>query len=83
MTEFLSNDYDKPNIEDVVNKITSFTEAQRKQFLAVLITSDRFFQGIQGKFIGEPIELKLKPHAVPVWNKPCPTPLKHTAALER
>jgi hypothetical protein len=38
---------------------------------------------IWGECIGQPIKLKLKPHATPVWNKPYPTPLKHRAALER
>jgi hypothetical protein len=66
-----------------VNKITSLTDTQHKQLLAVLIKSDRVFQGIQWEYIGEPIELKLKPHATPVWNKPYPTPLKHRAVLER
>ncbi len=83
VTEFLPNDYDKPNVEDMVNKITGLTESQRKQLLAMLIKNDRVFQGIQGKYVGEPIELKLKPHATPVWNKPYPTPLKHRVALER
>ncbi len=27
VAKFLQNDYDKPNLEDVVNKITSLTEA--------------------------------------------------------
>jgi hypothetical protein len=46
VTKFLPNDYDKPNLEDGVNKITSLTEAQRKQFLAILIKKNRVFQGI-------------------------------------
>jgi hypothetical protein len=55
VTEFLPYDYDKPNLEDMVNKITGLTESQRKQFLAMLIKYDRVFQRIQGKYIGEPI----------------------------
>jgi hypothetical protein len=82
-TKFLPpNDYNKSNLENVVNKITSLTDAQRKQLLAVLIKNDRDFQGIWGEYIREPIELKLKLYATPVWNKPYPTPLKHRAALE-
>jgi hypothetical protein len=46
ITKFLPNDYNKPNLENVVNKITSLTDAQRKQLLAVLIKNDRVFQGI-------------------------------------
>ncbi len=66
ITKFLPNDCDKPNLENVVSKITSLTDAQRRQLLAVLIKNDRVFQGIWGKYIGEPIKLKLKPHATPV-----------------
>ncbi len=40
-------------------------------------------QGIWGKYIGEPIELKLKPHATVVWNKPYPTPLRHRVVFQR
>jgi hypothetical protein len=45
VSKFLPNDYDKPNLEDVVNKIISLTEEQGKLFLAVLIKNDRVFQG--------------------------------------
>ncbi len=45
-TKFLPNDYNKPNLENVVNKITTLTDAKRKQLLAVLIKNDRVFQGI-------------------------------------
>jgi hypothetical protein len=83
VTEFLPTDYDKPNLEDLVNKITGLTESQRKRFLTMLIKNDRVFQESQGKYIGEPIKLKLRPHATPVWNKPYPPPLKHRAALKR
>jgi hypothetical protein len=46
VTEFLPNDYNKPNLENVVNKITSLTDAQPKQLLTVLIKNNRVFQGI-------------------------------------
>jgi hypothetical protein len=46
VSEFLPNDDNKPNLENVVNKITSLTDSQRKQLLAVLIKNDRDFQGI-------------------------------------
>ncbi len=82
VSKFLPNDYDKPNLEDVVNKIISLTEEQGKLFLAVLIKNDRVFQGFWGQFIGERIKLKLKPNANPVWNTSYPTPLKHRAAVE-
>jgi hypothetical protein len=71
------------NLKDMVNRITSLTEAQRKQFLAILIKNNRVFQRIRDKYIGEPIKLKLKSHATPVWNKPNPTPFKHRVVLER
>jgi hypothetical protein len=47
VTKFLSNDYKKPNLENVVNKITSLTDAQCKQLLAVLIKNNRVFQGFE------------------------------------
>ncbi len=40
---FLPNDYDKPNLENDVNKITNLTDAQRKQLLTVLIKNDRAY----------------------------------------
>jgi hypothetical protein len=46
VTKFLSHVYDKPHLKNVVNKITSLTNAQRKQLLAVLIKNNRVFQGI-------------------------------------
>ncbi len=46
VTEFLQNDYDKPNLEDLVNKIKGLTESQCKQFLVMLIKNDRVFKGI-------------------------------------
>jgi hypothetical protein len=46
VTKILSNDYNKPNLKNLANKITSLTEAQRKRFLAILIKNDRVFQMI-------------------------------------
>jgi hypothetical protein len=43
VTEFLPNDYDEPNLESVVNKSTSLTDAQCMQLLAVLIKKQQSF----------------------------------------
>jgi hypothetical protein len=55
ITQFLPNHCNKPNLKNVVNKITSLTDAQHKQLLAVLIKNNRVLQGIRGEYIGEPI----------------------------
>jgi hypothetical protein len=54
VTEFLPNDYDKLNLEDMVNKITGLTESQHKQFLAMLIKNDRSFKRFETNTLESP-----------------------------
>jgi hypothetical protein len=55
---------------------------QRSQLLAVLQKNEHIFMGIRGTYAGPPVDIKLKPNAIPVWNRPYPIPLSQREAVE-
>ncbi len=38
--------------------------------------------GIRGTYAGPPVDIKLKPNTIPVWNRPYPIPLSQREAVE-
>jgi hypothetical protein len=58
-------------------------DKQRRQLLAVLHKNEHIFMGIKGTYAGPSVDLKLKPNAVPVWNRPYPIPLSQQEAIEQ
>jgi hypothetical protein len=39
--------------------------------------------GNKGTYAGPPVDIKLKPNAIPVWNLPYPIPLSQREAVKR
>ncbi len=67
-TEFKPNNYEKPDLTAVVGKNVYLNDDQRSQLLAVLQKNEHIFMGIRGMYVGPPVDIKLKPNAIPVWN---------------
>jgi hypothetical protein len=74
-TEFKPNDYEKPDLTAVVAKKMYLNNDQCSQLLAVLQKNKHIFMGIRGTYAGPPVDIKLKPNAIPVWNQPYPNTL--------
>ncbi len=81
-TEFKPNDYEKPDLAAVVAKNMYLNNNQQSQLLAVLEKNESIFLGIRGTYAGPPVYIKLKPNAIPVWNRPYPIPLSQREAVE-
>ncbi len=81
-TEFKPNYYKKLDLTAVVAKTTYLNNDQRSQLLAVLQTNEHIFMGIRGTYVGPPVNIKLKPNAIPVWNQPYPIPLSQREAVK-
>jgi hypothetical protein len=67
-TEFKPNDYEKPDLTAVVAKNVYLNDNQHSQLLAVLQKNEHIFMGIKGMYAGPPVDIKLRPNAIPVWN---------------
>jgi hypothetical protein len=81
-TEFKPNNYEKPDLTAVVAKNLYLNNDQRSQLLAVLQKNEHIFMGIRGMYAGPPVDIKLKPNAIPVWNQPYSIPLSQREAVE-
>ncbi len=81
-TEFKPNDSEKPDLTAVVAKNMYLNDNQPSQLLAVLHKNEYIFMGIRGTYPGPPVDIKLKPNAIPVWNQPYPIPLSQREAVE-
>ncbi len=81
-TEFKPNNYEKPDLTAVVAKNVYLNDDQRRQLLAVLQKNEHIFMGIRGTYVGLPVDIKLKPNAIPVWNCPYPIPLFQREAVK-
>jgi hypothetical protein len=81
-TEFKPNNYEKPDLTVVVAKNVYLNDNQRSQLLAVLQKNEHIFMGIRGTYAGSPVDIKLKPNTIPVWNQPYPIPLSQREAVE-
>jgi hypothetical protein len=55
---------------------------QHSQLLAVLQKNEHIFMGIRGTYAGPPVDIKLKPNAIPVWNQSYPIPLSQRESVE-
>jgi hypothetical protein len=81
-TEFKPNNYEKPDLTSVVAKNVYLNNNQRSQLLVVLQKNEHIFMGIRGTYAGPPVDIKLKPNAIPVWNQPYPILLSRREAVE-
>jgi hypothetical protein len=81
-TEFKPNNYEKPDLTAVVTKNMYLNDDQLSQLLAVLQKNEHIFMGIRGTYTGPPVDVKLKPNAIPVWNRSYPIPLSQREAVE-
>jgi hypothetical protein len=81
-TEFKPHDYERPDLTAVVAKNMYLNNNQCSQLLAVLQKNEHIFVGIKGTYTGPPVDIKLKPNAIPVWNQPYPIPLSQREAVE-
>jgi hypothetical protein len=67
--EFKPNDYEKPDLTALVAKNVYLNDNQRSQLLAVVLQkNEHIFMGIRGMYAGPPVDIKLKPNAISVWN---------------
>ncbi len=65
-TELQPNDYEKPDLTAVVAKNMYLNNDQRSQLLAILQKNEHIFMGIRETYAGPPVDIKLKPNAIPV-----------------
>ncbi len=81
-TEFKPNNDKNPDLTAVVAKNMYLNDDQHSQLLAVLQKNEHIFLGIRGTYAGPPVDIKLKPNAIPVWNRPYPIPLSQREAVK-
>ena len=69
-TTILDANYEKQDLKDIVDKQTHLTIIQRNLLYKVLSEYKRVFEGKQGEWKGDPVEIELKSDAKPYHAKP-------------
>ena len=66
----LPANYKKPDLKEVVSEIEHLNENQKETLLRVLIDNEQAFQGTKGKWVGEDIDIEIKPNPKPYFARP-------------
>jgi hypothetical protein len=73
-SEILDAKYEKPNLDEIVTNQFHLSKNQKKLLRTLLTKHEGCFLGTKGKWKGKPIEVELKPDAVPFAGKPYKIP---------
>ena len=69
--------YGEVSVDDVIKRQDHLNEEEKEKLKHVLEEHTELFDGKLGCYPHEKFHIKIKPDAVPVWQRPFPIPYKH------
>ena len=83
LTQILDANYEKPDLEKEVAKMTHLNPEQRMLLLALLKKHETLFDGQLGEWKGEPVDIPLQEDAKPYHARAFPVPHIHEATFKK
>jgi hypothetical protein len=83
LTRILDANYDTPDLETEVAKMTHLNPIQRSLLLALLKKNENLFDGQLGDWVGDPVEIPLKEGAKPYHAQAFPSPHIHEKTFKK
>ena len=83
LTRILDANYDTPDLEAEVAKMTHLTAIQRTLLLALLKKNEDLFDGQLGDWVGDPVEIPLKEGSKPYHARAFPIPNIHEQTFKK
>ena len=83
LTRILDANYDTPDLETEVAKMTHLNPIQRNLLLALLKKNENLFDGQLGDWVGDPVEIPLKEGAKPYHARAFPIPHIHEETFKK
>ena len=83
LTRILDANYDTPDLEVEVAKMTHLTAIQRTLLLALLKKNEDLFDGELGDWVGDPVEIPLKEGSQPYHARAFPIPNIHEQTFKK
>ena len=83
-TPILDAKYNKLDVEEVFTEHSShLTLEQQNDFRELLRKHKELFNGMLGKYPGDPMHIELEPNAAPVYKRPHPIPHVHLVTFKK
>ena len=83
LTRILDANYDTPDLEAEVAKMTHLTAIQRTLLVALLKRNENLFDGQLGDWVGNPVEIPLKEGSKPYHARAFPIPNIHEQTFKK